>query len=37
VRSIWNDRPEDAQLLIVSTRIDDVDQDVDLIEDFWPE
>jgi uncharacterized cupin superfamily protein len=36
VRSIWNEGPEDSELVIVSTRIDDVRADVDLIEDFWP-
>jgi mannose-6-phosphate isomerase-like protein (cupin superfamily) len=35
VRSIWNDRPEDGELLILSTRIDDPDDAV-LVEDFWP-
>jgi len=37
VRSIWNERSEDGHLVIVSTRIDDVHEDVELIEDFWPE
>jgi len=36
VRSVWNERPEDAELLIVSTRIADGREDVDLVEDFWP-
>ena len=36
VRSVWNEGPEDAALVIVSTRVDDVRDDVDLVEDFWP-
>jgi mannose-6-phosphate isomerase-like protein (cupin superfamily) len=36
VRSIWNEGPEDAELVIVSTRVTDVREDVDLVEDFWP-
>jgi len=34
-RSVWNDEPGDAQLLIVSTRIED--EDAVVVEDFWPE
>lgn len=37
VRSVWNEGPEDAQLVIVSTRIDDVREDGEIVEDFWPE
>jgi mannose-6-phosphate isomerase-like protein (cupin superfamily) len=36
VRSVWNDRTDEAELLIVSTRIDDVRGDVELVDDFWP-
>ena len=36
-RSIWNDRPEDAELLIVSTRGGDPRSDVETVPDFWPE
>ena len=36
VRSVWNERPEEAELVIVSTRMADVDDDVELVEDFWP-
>jgi mannose-6-phosphate isomerase-like protein (cupin superfamily) len=36
VRSVWNERPEEAELVIVSTRIADVDADVELVEGFWP-
>jgi uncharacterized cupin superfamily protein len=35
-RSVWNEGPADAELLICSTRIDDVRADVELVEDFWP-
>jgi len=36
VRSVWNDGPDDAELLIVSVRVDDPRADAALIEDFWP-
>jgi mannose-6-phosphate isomerase-like protein (cupin superfamily) len=36
VRSVWNERPEEAELVIVSTRIADGREDVELVEDFWP-
>jgi len=36
VRSIWNDGPADAELIIVSMRLDDVREDVELVQDFWP-
>jgi uncharacterized cupin superfamily protein len=35
-RSIWNEEPEDAELLIVSTRIADPEDAVQ-VPDFWPE
>lgn len=37
VRSLWNDGPEDAELVICSLRVDDPRADVELVEDFWPE
>ena len=38
VRSVWNDEPEDAELIIVSTRIgDDPANDIESVPDFWPE
>jgi quercetin dioxygenase-like cupin family protein len=37
VRSVWNDGPADAELVICSVRVDDVREDVELVEDFWPE
>ena len=36
VRSVWNDEPEDAELIIVSTRIDDPQGDTEAVPDFWP-
>jgi mannose-6-phosphate isomerase-like protein (cupin superfamily) len=36
VRSVWNEGPEEAVLMITSTRIEDVRRDVELVEDFWP-
>ena len=36
-RGIWNDEPEDAEIVIVSKRIDDPQADVESIENFWPE
>ena len=37
VRSVWNDGPDDAELVMVSVRLDDPRADVSLVEDFWPE
>ena len=37
-RGVWNDEPEDAELVIVSKRIDDPMGDVERsAEDFWPD
>jgi mannose-6-phosphate isomerase-like protein (cupin superfamily) len=36
LRSVWNERPEEAELLIVSTRSEDPRDDVELVEGFWP-
>jgi mannose-6-phosphate isomerase-like protein (cupin superfamily) len=35
-RSVWNDGPEDAELIIVSKRIDDAHGDTESVPDFWP-
>ncbi len=35
-RGIWNDEPEDAEIVIVSKRIDDPMGDTETVEDFWP-
>lgn len=37
VRSVWNEEPEDAELVIVSRRIDDPRGDTEHTPDFWPE
>jgi quercetin dioxygenase-like cupin family protein len=37
VRGIWNDEPEDAEIVIVSKRIDDPQGDVETVEGFWPD
>ena len=37
VRSVWNDGPQDAELVIVSVRLEDARADASLVEDFWPE
>jgi mannose-6-phosphate isomerase-like protein (cupin superfamily) len=37
VRSVWNEGPEDAHLVIVSQTIENVRDDAELVEDFWPE
>jgi mannose-6-phosphate isomerase-like protein (cupin superfamily) len=36
VRGVWNDEPEDAELIIVSMRIDDPQGDAETVEGFWP-
>jgi mannose-6-phosphate isomerase-like protein (cupin superfamily) len=36
-RSVWNDGPLDAELLIVSTTIEDLRADIATVPDFWPE
>jgi mannose-6-phosphate isomerase-like protein (cupin superfamily) len=37
-RGVWNDEPEDAELIIVSRRIDDPQGDTEQsADDFWPE
>jgi len=36
VRSIWNDGPADAELVICSVRLDDPRADGEIVEDFWP-
>ena len=37
VRGIWNDEPEDAEIVIVSKRIDDPQGDAETVDGFWPE
>ena len=35
-RGIWNDEPADAELIIVSPRVDDPSGDGETLENFWP-
>jgi mannose-6-phosphate isomerase-like protein (cupin superfamily) len=35
-RSVWNDEPGDAELVIVSQRIEDPGNDAVIVPDFWP-
>jgi mannose-6-phosphate isomerase-like protein (cupin superfamily) len=37
VRSVWNDGPDDAELVICSIRLEDPRSDADMIEGFWPQ
>jgi mannose-6-phosphate isomerase-like protein (cupin superfamily) len=37
VRSLWNDEPEDAHVVIFSRKIDDPQGDTETVADFWPE
>jgi mannose-6-phosphate isomerase-like protein (cupin superfamily) len=37
VRSVWNEGPGDAELIIVSVRIENAREDADLVQDFWPD
>ena len=36
-RSVWNEGPDDAVLVICSLRTDDPEQDTEEVPDFWPE
>ncbi len=35
-RSVWNDEAEDAELVIVSVKVDDPGAEGELVDDFWP-
>jgi mannose-6-phosphate isomerase-like protein (cupin superfamily) len=37
VRSVWNEGPEDANLVIVSPRVENARDDAEMVADFWPE
>ena len=37
VRGVWNDAPEEAELVIVSRRVDDPLGDVETVDGFWPD
>ena len=36
-RSVWNEGPDDAELLIVSIRSEDPTRETETLPDFWPE
>lgn len=36
VRSVWNDGPGDAELVICSRKLDDAAGDAVKVDDFWP-
>jgi hypothetical protein len=36
-RSVWNEGPDDAVLILVSKKLDDPGGDVETVDDFWPE
>ena len=36
-RSVWNEGPGDAELLIVSIRSADPEHETEMLADFWPE
>ena len=35
-RSVWNERDEDAELIIVSVRLEDQSNEHGKVEEFWP-
>ena len=37
VRSVWNEGPDDAVLIMCSMKNDDPDGDHETVPDFWPE
>ena len=37
VRSVWNEGPDDAVLIMCSIRTGDPRDDIETVEDFWPE
>lgn len=37
VRSVWNEGPDDAVLIMCSTKSDDPEGDHETVADFWPE
>jgi mannose-6-phosphate isomerase-like protein (cupin superfamily) len=36
VRSVWNEGPDEAELVICSVRLDDAGADGEIVEGFWP-
>jgi mannose-6-phosphate isomerase-like protein (cupin superfamily) len=37
VRGIWNEGPDDAQLVICSVKVEDLRADGEIVEGFWPD
>ena len=37
VRSVWNEGPDDVVLMIVGRRSNDLSDDVETVDGFWPE
>ncbi len=35
-RSVWNEGPDDAVLIVVSQKVDDTAADIERVDDFWP-
>jgi mannose-6-phosphate isomerase-like protein (cupin superfamily) len=36
VRGVWNEGPDDAQLVICSTKVDDLGAEGETVDGFWP-
>ena len=36
VRGVWNEGPDDAQLVICSIRVEDPESEGEIVEGFWP-
>jgi mannose-6-phosphate isomerase-like protein (cupin superfamily) len=36
VRGVWNEGPEDAEVVIVSTRVEDPRAEAEMVDEFWP-
>jgi len=36
-RSVWNEGPDDAVLIMCSVKTADLREDIETVEDFWPE
>jgi mannose-6-phosphate isomerase-like protein (cupin superfamily) len=36
-RSVWNEGPDDAVLIMCSVKTEDPQADVELVDDFWPD
>ena len=37
VRSVWNEGPDDVEIVIASVKVDDPREDGIIVQDFWPE